>query len=222
VAYIDLSKLPPAGLAALIRQKLGDRPRENYFPPVPDRLFLRAKAKSARARVAVERRARDFFAALQRMNVEERTLVISLFLHTCVAELPENVHANTDLLRRLTGFPEGKIVRLLGGLRSLGFYARVRKRGGHDDYLGATHRAELEWHDLSVDDDVGGNATHVAHDLILTASDGCCEQCALEPLIRLDFSQLASATKREHSHSHRHRLTKRSSQRTEPAAERRR
>jgi hypothetical protein len=68
VGYIDLAKLAPPDVARLISTKLGDRPRENYFPPVPDRLFARTKAKSARARSSLEARARDFFDSLTRMT----------------------------------------------------------------------------------------------------------------------------------------------------------
>ncbi len=194
VGYVDAAKVLPKKVARLVVAKIGDRPREMYFPPIPDRLFARTRARTARSRNTIERRARDFYGALERMRSDERRLVLATFLHACCAELPHNVHTTVDLLRRVTGFSEGKIGRLAGGLRSLGVYAQLREDEGHDEYLGRSKTLVLEWHDLSADSDVGGNATVVASEVVTAACDSYCWDCALPALERLDFSALATAT----------------------------
>jgi hypothetical protein len=195
VGYVDAKKLAPEDLARLVMAKVGDRPREMYFPPVPDLLFSRLRARTARSRNTIETRAGDFYAALERMRSEERKLVLTTFLHSCCVELPENVHASIDLIRRVTGFSEGKIHRLAGGLRSLGVYAQLREDEGHtDEYLGKSKVLVLEWHDLSADLHVGGNATEIAYETVLAACDPYCPGCSLPALERLDFSALAAAT----------------------------
>ena len=199
VGYIDLSKTNPSKLADPVVRKVGDRPTERYFPPVPDRLFARAHARSRRDRRRVEGQAYDFFRALTRMTVEEREVVFHLLLHGCPSELPDNVHINIDLLRRVTGFAPGKAIRLLSGLQSLGFFARVREEQDHDGCLGSSRFIVLEWHDLSTDMDVGGNATHAASAAVDAVGEDYCEEHALDALRRLDFAQLATATKRKDS-----------------------
>ena len=201
VGYVDASRLSPEKVAALVVAKIGDRPKQKYFPPVPDRLFAQVRTRTDRARERIDAQARDFFGALDRMQPDERTLVIATFLHSCSAEIPDNVHATVDLLRRVTGFSEGKIARVAGGLRSLGVYAQLREEHEHDGYLGQSKTLVLEWHDMSADNNIGGNATGTAFNMLAVASDSYCADHATQPLMRLDFSALASATVTLHSHS---------------------
>lgn len=163
-----------------------------------------SRARSARTQQRVESSARNFFEALGRTNTEERAVVLNTFLHTCSAELPENVHANVDLIRRVTGFSEGKILRLAAGLRSLGFYAKVRERDAHDGFLGTGKTLVLEWHDLSAPG-AKTNATDTGLHVLRAASDSYCPDCATPLLQRLDFSQLATATHNVHTHASTHR-----------------
>jgi hypothetical protein len=200
VGEVDLRSISPEKLADLIEQKLGDRQREEYFPPIPDRLFTHMKARSTRARNHIKGRAYDFFKALTRMNPDERRAVITVFLQACAAGLPDNAHINVDLLRRYTGFPTSKLLRLLGGVQSLGFYTTLRD--GPDDNSRASQSKviEVEWHDMTADHEISGNATLDAATVLTLAADGLCEECALERLLRVDFSQLASATRETDNH----------------------
>gem|GEM_PF-3698430 len=43
----------------------------------------------------------------------------------------------------------------------------------------------------------GGNLTRIAHAVMRQAVDGYCEECGLEALRQLDFSQLSSSTLKE-------------------------
>jgi hypothetical protein len=129
VSYVDLRRTKPKGLASLIGQKLGPRQRTNYFPPVPDRLFdsLGIARISKQAKEAVDSYARNFFHALERMTHDERFIIYQLVRRGCPADLPENMHINVDLLRRVTEFTPRKIKSLLGGLRSRGFFLWITK-----------------------------------------------------------------------------------------------
>jgi len=134
------------------------------------------------------------------MNPDERRAVITVFLQACAAGLPDNAHINVDLLRRYTGFPTSKLLRLLGGVQSLGFYTTLRD--GPDDNSRASQSKviEVEWHDMTADHEISGNATLDAATVLTLAADGLCEECALERLLRVDFSQLASATRETDNH----------------------
>ena len=49
-------------------------------------------------------------------------------------------------------------------------------------------------------DNVGGNATREADAAVSVAASDLCEECALDHLLRLDFSQVAYATREGDSH----------------------
>ncbi len=197
VGFLDAARLAPKKLAELVRAKLGAREAGRFFPPEPDLLFRYAKARSSEARDSIHGHALNLFEALKRMTADERAVVLRVFLNACDEDLPRNVHISLDLLRRLTGFPRNKIVRLASGLRSLGIYAQIRERA-HDRYLGELPTLDLEWHDLSSD---SANATSQARTILMAASQGHCDECGFELVHGLDFSQLASSTKRRHRHA---------------------
>ena len=196
IGYVDLTERTPVEFAELIRQKVGDTERRAYFPPYPDRLLERISADEDFGdfdQTEVLYQASHFYEVLSRMAPDERFVVFNVFLHGCPVELPDNIHMNLDLLRRCTGFPPSKIVRLLGAVSSLGFSAQIR--GGtheHDEYLGDDKYVYLEWNDLHTL--TTGNDTNVARHVIWGAVSGYCEMHGLEALERMDFSQLASPT----------------------------
>ncbi len=133
------------------------------------------------------------------MSDDERTLVTNIIVHSCPAELPDIVHIDLDLLRRYTNFPPSKIKRLLGGIRSLGFYSSIRHDHEHgDEHLGKSYIVVLEWHYLGIE--YADNATIVAYEMITTGTSNYCDEHADEVLKRLDFSSLSSATIGEHKH----------------------
>lgn len=203
IGYIDLRKITPSKIANMIQSKVGVKERWNYFPPTPDLLFRELKVRTKRDRNIVESRARTFFQSLERMTDEERIIVFTVFIHTCPDGLPDDVHINLDLLRRITKYPRSKIIRILGRLSSLGFDVRIdndNKKTGDVIH----HRSELlvlQWHDASADEDEFGNATLEAEKVIRVAAKDCCTDCALKRLMRLDFSQLSSATFTKEKHS---------------------
>jgi len=188
IGYINLKKVTPGKLAELVIDKVGKRQAQDYFPPQPDLLFKRLKIKSIKSKDIAHTRAYDFFGTLKRMSQDEREVVFQSFINGCPTELPGNVHINVDLLRRITGFAPAKIRRLLSGINSLGLFCKFQEYHGNEIVA-------VEWHDMSTDNNVGGNATVVADKMIRVAMEGYCAECGMDTLRRLDFSQLATVTK---------------------------
>jgi hypothetical protein len=200
VGYVDLRGMRPDEFADLVERKIGPRPRFDYVPPVPDLLFDAlglALPEDEDLADAAESQLHGFVSALGRMAPDEQKVVAAVFKLGCIAELPENVHVDTDLLRRHTGFSRSKLLRHLGAIRSLGFYSwpRIQDRGheGHQTIGGPQEVMVLEWHFL-VASPAGGNATFVAREALKVAQEGLCDECAAGALRRRDFSQLASST----------------------------
>jgi hypothetical protein len=201
VGYIDLKGRSPEDLAALIGEKLGQRQRHEYLPPVPNRLFQALDAEDEMAKENIAVGARSFFESLKRMTGEEREMVFNIFLHGCPAELPENIHMNIDLLRRYIGLTPARIKKIMGQIASLGFDSYVREDTETDGHLGKKEMLVVNFMILNAGyDDEVDRGTEIANEMIRLASDAYCEEYALEALRRLDFHQLADSTFEEDSH----------------------
>lgn len=199
VGYIDLRAISPKQLADHTIAKLGMHQRCNYMPPKPDLLWERLGVMQEEEKDIVASQANGLLDVLKRMSEDEIEVVFLIFLRGCCADLPDNIHIDIDLLKRLSGFPISKLKRLLAGLRSLGFYCSIQKsEEDHDQHLGQTDLFVLEWHLLI--DEIGGNLTHLAVEIITAATEKYCEVHAMEALRRLDFSQLSEATRSEDEH----------------------
>ena len=208
VRYIDLRTVPQSELVDSIEKKVGKGPRSNYLPPTLDRLFAHLGIASTHsAHDEVQSHAWSFFRALRRMDAEERLAVLSLLRFGCPSDLPENVHINTDFMRRQTGRYIASLERHLGSVRSLGFYCSVYQSDDHDDEdtsetaLGESYLFRLKWSNLNVESsEEEFFALEVASEMVSAATDNLCEECGTEFLDRLDFSQLASATASTEAH----------------------
>ena len=194
VGYLDLRRLSPTKLAESIIEKLGPRQREDFLPPVTDRLYKRVGATRNHEKERVFNIAHVFFEAFQRMSPEERNVISHLFVEGCVADLPKNIHINLDLLRRVTGFPVAKIKKVLAGLRSLGVYARHRPHTAEGEIM------EVIFVALSTSVEPNEDETGVAVEMVQGATEDLCRQCGHEALMRADFSQLASVTTERETH----------------------
>lgn len=204
IHYIDLRKVTPRKLAALAAAKIGGGHRREYLPPVPDKLFRRLHIQNNReAQSHAHSQASGFLDALRRMSAEERLVVLKTIWFGCTVDLPENVHINIDLLRRITSKPPARLKRILGGVQSLGFTCRVRDDPGDHDHgeqeLGRSEMLHLEWIDLH-DEDGEYPALMVAREMVIGATDNYCEEHGWPFLERLDFSQLATVTATKESH----------------------
>ena len=201
VYYIDLREKTVDELCELAMEKLGNEVRRNYLPPVLDRLFARLQIEEdPDAQECARFQARSFFDVLRRMDSEERNAVLSLIRFGCPTDMPENVHINTDLLRRNTGKSVSTLERLLGNLKSLGFQCSVYRLDEDDEHadetiLGESFGFRLRWFDLSINDDCEDYpALEVAGAMLEEVDCHYCTDCASAALERLDFSQLASVT----------------------------
>ena len=199
VGYIDLHGRSPEDFARLITEKIVGHIKDRYLPPIPDLLFKDLNAENEEEKDVVYSAASRFFSCLKRMIEDELYLIFCFFLSACMAELPENVHINIDLLRRTSGFTRSKIKRLLGGLQSLGFFSELKEDQETEGHLGKQEMLVIEWHDMSTDGI--GNATVIADAMIQGATSGYCFEHGLEALMRLDFSQLSEVTSVEEDHS---------------------
>ena len=166
-----------------------------------DRLFERLEIDEDdhETQASVESQAWSFFEALRRMTLDERNVVFSLIRFGCYTDMPDNVHINTDYLRRLTGKSVIRLTRLLSGLRSLGFVCSIRERTDekapsvHGSVLGDFNVFELSWSDLLIME-TEYPALQVASEMVLGAGADCCDEHATVFLDRLDFSPLSKAT----------------------------
>ena len=204
VHYIDLRQTSPSDLSDLIVKKLGKDVRRNYLPPTLDRLFERLGIEDDEEMQAhADSQAKSFFQVLRRMDPDERDAVVSLLRFGCPEDLPENVHIDTDLLRRHTGKSVARLKSLLGGVRSMGFQCSIRegseaKDNMQGEVLGDAYSFYLSWWHLS--DQGVFPALAVATAMIDVTTDGYCEEHGAKYLERLDFSQLASATASKEAH----------------------
>ncbi|WP_199560185.1 TIR domain-containing protein [Sphingomonas psychrotolerans] len=165
IGFVDLRETSPQQLRDIIVGKIGPRPRENYFPPLPDRLFKRLKARSQREKDLIAIVSQRFFKALTMTDKEERGLIYNIFSHSCPVELPENVHVDLDLLRRITKMSPSRIKRVAARISSLGFEYRIRDSDCPTDDSGHSGPLlVLEWQNRSIE--YGGNFTWLASELI--------------------------------------------------------
>ena len=100
LGYIDLSQKSPSELAILIIEKVGGRQIEEYLPPVPNILFEEFDAESEEEKEEIYSTAYKFMSTTKRMSLEERRLLFTFFIHSCPAELPENIHININQIGR--------------------------------------------------------------------------------------------------------------------------
>lgn len=195
IGYVSLSKKSPKVFAALVNEKIKQQERDNYLPPNQNLLFRRLKVKSKSERDIVAGRAYNFFESLLRMTYDERKVIFAIFRNTCPVGLPDNVHMNIDLLHRLTKFPQSKIRRCINSIRSLGFSYRITNNHSDISTKEPLKALYVEWHDMSTDDSLFGNATYIAEAMISQAIEGYCQTCSVTRLEHLDFSNLSSITK---------------------------
>ena len=199
IGYVGLKALSPKKFAELIITKVGPRQRVNYFPPIPNKLFKLLPLDGESDKELIVSRAHDYFNALRRMTKEERSVVFAIFLEGCPAELPDNVHINLDLLRRITGIVPNKLKLIVGNLDSLGFTSRIRK--GHDGEPSLVRQEFLELEFLSLSgDESSGESTELAHAITTEATVDMCSDCTMKALQNLDFGQLSSATHEKDLH----------------------
>lgn len=206
VGYLDIASVSPGELALLISQKIGPIHRENYLPPNPVALFEILDAESDDDRNAIINISNAFMQSLKRMTVEERDLIAEIMGVGCAEELPDNVHASLDLIRRDTGMAPAEVLATLRNLASVGVRITMAdvqsdeyiddEDSGHD----ANDLVAIQWDDTSYYDDddlmdfAAERSTEVAWSM-LTLGGSYCLDHGRDAIKRLDFSALASSSK---------------------------
>ena len=199
IHYIDLSQISQLDFVKIIIEKIGDRRRHEYLPPVLDVLIKRLDAENdTHLQEYIHSIAHCFFGVLCQMTEEERDAVLKLILFGCLAGLPENIHIHADLLHRHTEKSIAELKQLLGNIRSLGFKCSFRESVNedicaHETILGDDYYFELNWTDLSVHDiEYEYPEMYIVSEMVHGTVSNFCEGCATKALDRLDFSQLDS------------------------------
>lgn len=200
IGYIDLSNTPPTKLAKLIIRKIGPLERADYMPPIPNLLHKHLHIRAKRDSDLITHQSHRFFDALQRLSKSERRVVFHFILNARFDGLPDEVDIDLDILRRSSRLSRREIIEALLSIRSLGFRYRLQDENPGDYDQPPLERLFLEWHDLDTPEDIESNATDLAVAMIELATDGFCTECGFRRLMRLDFSQLSSATTTTHSH----------------------
>lgn len=209
VGYVNLATMEPESLAELISKKVEGRERHEFLPLDADvlceTLGIEDTADEMKDRAITS--AVGFLHALRRTTRDERWIVMKTFFLGCTHELPENIHIDVDLLRRATDLPRQKIVDTVGGLRALGIYAYLRDNEDSNDGFDPPYLPDsdpqtlaLEFHHTS--GNPPGNATAVANAMVSVYREDFCEEHAMAFLMRLDFSQLSSKTRKNHEDLH--------------------
>lgn len=197
VGYVDLNEVSQPELVDLISEKVGKKDRKEYLPANLDRLFeLLGIEEDKKSQVQTRFHARSFFDVLRRMTEQERNVVVNLMLFGCPAELPEYIHINADLLRRVTEESIAQLKQILGDIRSLGFRCSwVDRTKQHrqmpGESLGEANVFYVSWVNLRGVRKMP--ALPVAREMVRCTMLNYCEAHGKEFLARLDFSKLAGA-----------------------------
>ncbi len=195
IRYVDLRNKSAQQFADLIAAKIGKLTRDEYLPQSLDLLYGLLDVESDEDRKQeTAGAARSFFNALRRMETNERKAVIGLLTYGCQGDMPDNMHINADLLRRVTGLTVVDLKDALAGLDSLGFTCTVVDDKTHatglpGEALGSSDFFYLDWWDLRKNG--ADNGLQIAVEMVRGALEGLCEACGTERLERLDFSQLS-------------------------------
>ena len=200
VGYIDVDQTSSSKLADLIVRKLGKRAIRNIMPQPLDHLHKHIGVASDYWS-HVDSHADAFYHTLRRMTPTERSVVTALVRYGCPSDLPDNLHIDTDLLRRYTGKSVAQLQRILGGVSSLGFECSLAEAKEHEPevpgkQLGHTRLFYLAWSNFALDAPPFPEM-EVVSAMIECATGGLCDECGASQLERLDFSQLSSETARD-------------------------
>lgn len=201
VGYIDLAKVTPEKLAAMVLVKIGPKTRQNYLPTHLDGLYeavedINETQLSATARSVVSRAARLYLNALLRMTVDERRAIAAVMVEGCHQKLPAEVHLPTELLRRELHKPVSEIMNTLAGVRVFGVRASITDAPdeGHPE----RELLRFKWKPQLYYEDAGRNqcvkdlgTTVIAAMLGLLQRSHYCILCDPGPLNALDFSCLS-------------------------------
>lgn len=193
IGYLNGTVLEPYELADLITRKVKRRPRYDYVPPNPNRLFaaLGIEADDEEGQLRAISRAEAFLAALQSLGEKGREMVLFILGWGCPCRAPESVHMPID--RIVKAIDASSPEQVMGAL------AEIRRSpeftlSGLLDENGSTEEGFdlcLTWEPRTPKAPPGA-ATDLANLMIREAGYQACDSCHSKALDRLDFSRMSS------------------------------
>lgn len=192
LGYIDLRDVAPERLAEMIADKVGTPLRRDYLPPVPVKLFEAMGVTAEDERKIVSSIAENFMQSLRRMTIDERVLIAEIFLVGCKAEMPENIHASLDLIRRDLGISPVETLETIKGLQSVGFKlmtSSVSENHEEDDIVAVAWRDRTAYESDGAAEFAMLRSTEVAYSMLQLGHALCLEHSRVA-VTNLDFSTL--------------------------------
>jgi hypothetical protein len=177
----------------MIAKKVGYIPKLEYLPPDPNLLFMVFEAESEEEKEEIYSLVDSFLRTAKRMSMEERRALFSVFVYGCPGELPENMHININLLSRITGYSQNKLLRIFSDISCLRFESHLREDDENEDSLGKKEMLVVSWFDYESDFEEG-NSTILINEIVDLAQKCYCENHLIDALCQLDFSVLSDVT----------------------------
>ncbi len=207
ISYINLKKIKPADLAELIKQKLGQVSRSNFFPSNIEQLFKELKIKNQNGKLISGAAANFLFKNLALMTEEERRLVWIALENCCAAGEPDNIHLYLEYYERLTKKTKREIKSIFSRLNFLSFKSRIHgEKYDHEQgniLPAAKEKLEIKFQPIFVtvkrNLQGGKNSTYVLFALYNLLSKNYCSACAIKAFMRVDLSVLNSNSLKEQS-----------------------
>ncbi|HET7443519.1 MAG TPA: TIR domain-containing protein [Solirubrobacterales bacterium] len=192
IGYLDGTILKPHELAELIVKKVKRRPRYNFLPLNPNRMFaaLGIRPDDEDGQVKAASQAEAFLTALGNLDSDTREMAVFILGFGCTCRLPESIHMPMDRIATVMDLSVDRTKRALRGIRRAPEFSIVGLVDEDEDPEGGFDLC-LSW-EPRTPKAPPGDATHVASAMIREAGYQACESCHIGALERLDFSRTSS------------------------------
>lgn len=188
IDYIDLNITTPHELAKMLIQKIGHHSLTEYMPKEP-KTFYKYYHIVRESKSIIYDEIILLMDDLKKTSADERLILYFVFTEGCSAGLPDNMHINIDILKRLSGFHTSRIDRIIKGMNSLGIEGQITERensGWSEHFRQTTKIVVVRIYSRENTE----NITFFLSMLLDFFSYRLCPECAKEAFNRLDFSCL--------------------------------
>jgi hypothetical protein len=189
IDYVDLNITTPHELAKMLVQKIGHTSLTEYMPREP-KTFYKFYHIVRESKAIVYDILMLLMDELKKTRTDERLILYFLFTDGCPADLPDNIHINIDVLKRISGFNSKKIASIVQGMSSLGIEGQIveREQSGWSEHI-KKHTSKIVVVRI-YSRESAENITAFLSMVLDSFSYRLCPQCAEEAFNRLDFSCL--------------------------------
>ena len=113
--------------------------------------------------------------------------------------LPENLHIDADLLRRLTGLTQPEVEHTMFGMSSVGYHVYSKRKRGQNSKSDSQSMIYLEWSAMNPElssalHDLQTSGTGLISTIVNIMSTNYCETHVVDALVKMNFSSLSTAT----------------------------